>query len=486
MTTLFSDAFTRSGTTVGATWTETPSANWSTNGTQLECDALSFATCITTTLAHAAAADCKASVVRRNSSWDAGIAIRSDAAANNCYFLNTYGSNGVTVWRRVGGANTAVAARDTAHANGDKFTFEASGSGATVTLKVYKNDAQVGADVTDTSGSRITAAGQTGVIYFQTGQNALYDDFLVEDLAGSVASLSSGTPSGTIGTQTTATIGATTNQTSGTLYVVVDSAGNLSGVTAAQVKAGQKASGSAALAANSAAVSTSTPSAGVTGLTANTAYSYAIVQNNTNGDSSLITGTFTTANVIPTITSVGGDNSVFNGETSVIIVGTNFGASQGSGKVYLSPTDAVGNGSRVEQTVTAWADTSITISVVKGGLSLDTNVYGFVVNNAGNSNAAGKVCQINSRPYVRDTLIDKNGAAVASLTGVVMLVWRADPTTGAPNPNEALTVATNGAGQLNQLITRGALAPNDPVWIALFKPGSPAKGTARKITPVYE
>lgn len=96
-------------------------------------------------------------------------------------------------------------------------------------------------------------------------------------------------------TSTTATIGATTDQTSGTFYVVVDTAANLSGVTATQIKAGQKASGSAALASGNSAVSTTTPSVGVTGLSQSTLYSYAAVQNNSNGDSNVLTGTFTTS-----------------------------------------------------------------------------------------------------------------------------------------------------------------------------------------------
>lgn len=100
-------------------------------------------------------------------------------------------------------------------------------------------------------------------------------------------------PTATAGS-TSATIGATTDQASGTLYAVADTAANLSGVTAAQIKAGQKAGGSAALAANSAAVSTTTPSVGVTGLSATTLYSFAAVQNNANGDSNVVTGTFTT------------------------------------------------------------------------------------------------------------------------------------------------------------------------------------------------
>jgi len=102
-------------------------------------------------------------------------------------------------------------------------------------------------------------------------------------------------PTATSITLTGATIGATTDQASGTFYVVVDTAANLSGVTAAQIKAGQKASGSAALASGNVAVSTTTPSVGLTGLTQSTLYSYAAVQNNSNGDSNVVTGTFTTA-----------------------------------------------------------------------------------------------------------------------------------------------------------------------------------------------
>lgn len=187
-----------------------------------------------------------------------------------------------------------------------------------------------------------------------------------------------------------------------------------------------------------------------------------------------------------TVSSVNGGVNPYAGQTAVTIVGTNFGASQGTGFVKIAPSDNIADAGAVSQTVTAWSDTSITITVVKGSLSLDTNLYLFVKNNAGASNSAGKVLQIGARPYVRETLIDKNGAAAASVTGIVMLVWRADPTTGAPNPNEALTVATNGSGQIDQVITRGALALSAPVWIALFKPGSPARGTARKVTPVYE
>lgn len=115
------------------------------------------------------------------------------------------------------------------------------------------------------------------------------------------ATLTSPTPSGTLGTQFTATLGATTDQVSGTLYTVVDSAANLSGVTPTQIKAGQKASGSAALSSGNAAVASSTQTIPITGLTPGVLYSYATVQNNTNGDSNVVTGTFTTAAPPPTL-----------------------------------------------------------------------------------------------------------------------------------------------------------------------------------------
>lgn len=102
-------------------------------------------------------------------------------------------------------------------------------------------------------------------------------------------------PSATPG-NTDVTIGATTDQTSGTFYVVVDTAANLSGVTATQIKAGQKASGSAALASGNAAVTDTSPDVGVTGLAVETLYSFAAIQNNSNGDSNVVTGTFTTTN----------------------------------------------------------------------------------------------------------------------------------------------------------------------------------------------
>jgi hypothetical protein len=139
------------------------------------------------------------------------------------------------------------------------------------------------------------------------------------------------TPSGTLGTTTTATLGATTNQSSGALYGVVDTAANLSGVTAAQIESGSNSEGTAAFAAVTATVSTTAPNAAVSGLAAGTAYSYAEVQTNSNGTSNIISGTFTTASIPPaTLSSPTPSGTLSTSATATLGVTT----IQGSGTLY--------------------------------------------------------------------------------------------------------------------------------------------------------
>lgn len=169
-------------------------------------------------------------------------------------------------------------------------TVELSAVGTALTVKVNGSTALTASDGTLSSG----AAGIVG--YHNSFALANISSWSGNNVGGgSPATLSSPTPSGTLGTENTATLGATTDQTSGTFYAVVDSAGNISGITASQVKAGQNNASAAAVDDCSASVSTSSPSCGVSGLSDSTAYSYAAVQNNTNGDSNVVTGTFTTA-----------------------------------------------------------------------------------------------------------------------------------------------------------------------------------------------
>ena len=96
-----------------------------------------------------------------------------------------------------------------------------------------------------------------------------------------------------------------------------------------------------------------------------------------------------TAGASVAITSVS-DSTLTNGQTGITITGTGFGASQGAGFVTISPTDDVTDASAEEQTVTAWSDTSITFTAVRGSLAYNTTMYLFVEENGGESNASGE------------------------------------------------------------------------------------------------
>jgi len=87
-------------------------------------------------------------------------------------------------------------------------------------------------------------------------------------------------------------LSCTTNTTSGTLYAVVDTVANISGITVAQVEAGENNTGSAAAFSGNKAVSTVSPFVPIAGLAAGTTYGYALVQHASTGDSVVLTSSF--------------------------------------------------------------------------------------------------------------------------------------------------------------------------------------------------
>lgn len=90
------------------------------------------------------------------------------------------------------------------------------------------------------------------------------------------------------------------------------------------------------------------------------------------------------------------DENFYEGETAIPVIGTGFGASQGTGTVKISPTNNVADGAAVTQTVTAWTDTQVTITANQSPLASNTGLYLFVTNNAGQSNATGYTVQFGS------------------------------------------------------------------------------------------
>lgn len=190
MTTLFSDGF---GATLSATnYDQGAGSSWSvpsggTAGFVRNNQQPAPAWLRTTTTAHAAVADCNVSVTRiAGTSFDAGPVARftGSAGSETCYYLDVENDAGtMTIYRRVSGADTQIVqATGQTLANGDVYKLQVSGTGATVTLKMFKNGSQVGSTGSDSSGSRITGAAQTGILCWASG-NQDFDDFLVEDVA---------------------------------------------------------------------------------------------------------------------------------------------------------------------------------------------------------------------------------------------------------------------------------------------------------------
>ncbi len=90
----------------------------------------------------------------------------------------------------------------------------------------------------------------------------------------------------------------------------------------------------------------------------------------------------------PTITDFG-DEEHDDKETGVIVTGTIFEAVQGTGVVEVSDNATFGAGTIVQQTVTAWGDLSITISMVLGALAPGIPRYLWVTNDSGQNNVVG-------------------------------------------------------------------------------------------------
>jgi IPT/TIG domain len=192
--------------------------------------------------------------------------------------------------------------------------------------------------------------------------------------------LTTGVPTSgsTLATSSTVTCGATTTVGSGTLYCVATTS-SLSGVTAAQVKAGQNAAGSTTgvFSSNGAVSATGAVTCPqLSGLTASTTYNYAVVQNATGGDSNIITGTFTTHAPVPTISNL--TPSPLVDGSSATLTGTTFGSTKGTGHADIGG---------VAQTTTSWADTSIAMTVAIGTNKYGASVSVTVTNNAGDASA---------------------------------------------------------------------------------------------------
>lgn len=144
------------------------------------------------------------------------------------------------------------------------------------------------------------SAGSTGPLSAELSNSSWGGDYygIVVSLpsgGASSATISDATPSGTIGTANTATVGCTTDTEEGTLYAVLSETDNVEEADPEEIEAGENENGDPADFADDVEVTDSSPEVSFTSLTAATTYYYAMVHKTDGGYSNVLSGSFTTA-----------------------------------------------------------------------------------------------------------------------------------------------------------------------------------------------
>jgi len=197
----------------------------------------------------------------------------------------------------------------------------------------------------------------------------------------------------------------------------------------------------------------------------------------------------------PAVSSVtissAGTARFYDTQTAITITGSSFGAGHtGSAKVVVSAVNNISDASAVTQTYAGtWNSSTAIFDAVLSSFAFDTDLYLFVMDSAGASNASGFVIQRAPRFQLAGT-IKSGGSNWASQTGIIYSV-RAGSIRGAEllgNTN----LTTNGSGAYSMpfyvLPAAGAIAAGDPVYVSLFKEDAVignTRATTRKVVPTY-
>lgn len=94
-----------------------------------------------------------------------GIGCRYDTGGANTGYRLVFSRSGYELMRVVAGAATSLSSgAGTVVANGDTVSIECLGTGATVTIRMYKNDIQFGGDISDSNAARLLS-GAAAITY---------------------------------------------------------------------------------------------------------------------------------------------------------------------------------------------------------------------------------------------------------------------------------------------------------------------------------
>ena len=202
---------------------------------------------------------------------------------------------------------TTTHATQSVTAPGTTFWLELEIDGNDVVGRILNNDLSVRNTVSYTFGT-VPSGQYWGFGFYQAGFTGVFDDFVIEDLAG--GDVTAPVLTSAVGTETgatTATVGATTDEDNGTMYVVVTTSNTQPSIV--QIKAGQDHTGAAAAFADDQVITTTgAKTFSATGLTASTTYYAHLVHadaaaNDSNRITSASFTTDTPDTTAPTLTS---------------------------------------------------------------------------------------------------------------------------------------------------------------------------------------
>jgi hypothetical protein len=163
------------------------------------------------------------------------------------------------------------------------------------------------------------------------------------------------------------------------------------------------------------------------------------------------------------------DTTPYHGQTSITVSGTNFNAAQGDGEIYVCSANDPDHVSAVNQTVTAWADTSITITAVLDSFDFDTDLYLFVRNSDEEEDTNGFVIQRSARIFFRDTnVVDLSNAGQTNISSINWRMWSDATLATTVDSGTGESVDASSDIEIGP-ITQGSLDPNAAmdVWLGL-------------------
>lgn len=161
------------------------------------------------------------------------------------------------------------------------------------------------------------------------------------------------------------------------------------------------------------------------------------------------------------------DATPYHGQTGITVTGTNFNAAQGDGEIYVCSANDPDDASAVNQTVTAWGDTEITITAVLNSFPYDTDLYLFVRNSDEEEDTTGFVIQRSARIYFRDTnVVNLAGTSRTNLSSINWRMW--SDATLATTVDSGTGEAVDASSDIEiGPITQGSLDPNSTVTVYL-------------------